>query len=214
MMLDAGIDPRGRIAMDLGCGTGRNSLYLAEHGFTVCAIDIVPALISELRSKAEAAGFDSSLQAISGSVCDSWPLPDGAADVAIDTFCYKHLMESEDRAAYRRELGRVLKPDGLFLLTLASIEDGYYGSLPYGSIDTGMRRICDPGNGIESVLYDRAAVEKDFAGDFNVVRYFEKRKPGQMHGAEYNRVTYVFVMSRVRTVTSGQIAQCEGRERE
>ena len=195
-MVGAGVDLQGRIAMDLGCGTGRNSLYLAEHGFTVYAIDIVPDLISRLQRKAEAAGMGSRLLAICGSVCDPWPAPDGAVEVAIDTFCYKHLMESEDRAAYRSELARVLKPGGQFLLTLASIEDGYYGALPYRSIDSGMHAIYDPANRIESVLYDRGAVEKRFAGDFSVTQHFEKRKRGQMHGAEYNRVTYVFVMSR------------------
>ena len=191
-----GVDPRECIAMDLGCGTGRNSLYLAERGFTVYAIDIVPGLIAELRRKAEAAGLGSRLRAICGSICDPWPVPDSAAGVAIDTFCYKHLMDSAGRAAYRHELARVLKPGGLFLLTLASTEDGYYGSLPYRSIEPGMRAIRDPENGIESVLYEQGAIENSFARNFCVVRHLEKRKPGQMHGAEYHRVTHLFLMSR------------------
>jgi hypothetical protein len=89
-----------------------------------------------------------------------------------------------------------VKPGGLFLLTLASIEDGYYGSLPTQYISTGMRAIQDPANGIESVLYERAAVQEQFAPDFSVVRYVEKKKSGQMHGAEHARVTHFFVMQR------------------
>ncbi|HTU47203.1 MAG TPA: class I SAM-dependent methyltransferase [Bryobacteraceae bacterium] len=196
MALDLGIQPQESIAIDLGCGTGRNSLYLAEQGFTVCAIDIVPELISRLRTKAEATGVGSRLQAICGTVSEPWPVDDGVATVAIDTFCYKHLMDSEDRAVYRRELARVFKPGGLFLLTLASTEDGYYGSLPYRSLSPGMHAIRDPANGIESVLYERMAVEERFASDFSVVQYREKKKPGQMHGSEYDRVTHAFVMSR------------------
>jgi SAM-dependent methyltransferase len=196
LTLATGINPRECVAMDLGCGTGRNSLYLAGHGFTVYAMDIVPALISELRTKAEAAGVENRLRAICGSVCEAWPVTDGVAAVAIDTFCYKHLMDSQDRAVYRRELARVLKPGGLFLLTLASIEDGYYGLLPYRSVNAGMHAIRDPANGIDSVLYARTAVEERFATNFSVIQYLEKRKPGQMHGAEYGRVTHVFVMSR------------------
>lgn len=196
MALDLGVNPQECIAIDLGCGTGRNSLFLAGHGFTVYALDLVASLIGELQSKAQALGLQSRLQAICGDVCEPWPVGEAAAGVAVDTFCYKHLMDAEDRAAYRRELARVVKPGGLFLLTLASIEDGYYGSLPIQSISTGMRAIQDPANGIESVLYERAAVEEQFAPDFRVVRYVEKKKSGQMHGAEHARVTHFFVMQR------------------
>lgn len=195
-VLELGIQPQESLAIDLGCGTGRNSLYLAEQGFTVYAIDIVPELISRLRGKAEETGVGSRLHAIWGSVSEPWRIDDGVAAVAIDTFCYKHLMDSEERAVYRRELARVLKPGGLFLLTLASIEDGYYGSLPYRSLGPGMHAIRDPANGIDSVLYEPSAVEERFASDFSVVQYLEKNKPGRMHGAEYNRVTHVFMMSR------------------
>lgn len=37
-------------ALDLGCGNGRNSLYLAAHGFDVTAWDRNPMSISNLRS--------------------------------------------------------------------------------------------------------------------------------------------------------------------
>lgn len=194
--LELGINPQECVAVDLGCGTGRNSLFLAGHGFTVYAIDLVASLIDELQSKAQAVGLQSRLQAICGDVCEPWPLGAAAAGIAVDTFCYKHLMDAEDRAAYRRELARVVKQRGLYLLTLASIEDGYYGSLPNQPISTGMRVIQDPINGIESVLYERTAVEEEFAPNFSVVRYVEKKKPGRMHGAEHARVTHFFVMQR------------------
>ena len=196
MALTFGVEPQESVAIDLGCGTGRNGLYLAERGFTVWAMDIVPALISQLRSKAEAAGVSARLHAICASVCEPWPPDDGLAAVAIDTFCYKHLMDTGDRMAYRQQLERVLRPGGLFLLTLASIEDGYYGLLPYRSLGAGMRGITDPANGIGSILYEREAVEECFANSFSVIRYLEKTKPGTMHGVEYPRVTHVFVMRR------------------
>src|SRR5436305_11263245 len=45
--------PRGR-ALDLGCGTGTNALYLAQHGFEVVGVDFVSRAIATARRKAQA----------------------------------------------------------------------------------------------------------------------------------------------------------------
>jgi len=39
-------------ALDLACGTGRNALWLAEHGWSVTAVDGSPVAIDILRSRA------------------------------------------------------------------------------------------------------------------------------------------------------------------
>jgi tellurite methyltransferase len=43
---------RGR-ALDIACGRGRNSVYLAEQGFDVVAVDISPVALNEARARAE-----------------------------------------------------------------------------------------------------------------------------------------------------------------
>ena len=43
--------PRGR-ALDIACGTGRNALYLAEHGYVVDAVDISEVAIERARTEA------------------------------------------------------------------------------------------------------------------------------------------------------------------
>ncbi len=47
--------PPGR-AIDLGCGTGSNAVFLAQHGFEVTGVDFAGAAIDKARAKAEAAG--------------------------------------------------------------------------------------------------------------------------------------------------------------
>ena len=42
-------------ALDVGCGTGTNSLWLAGHGFTVLGLDVAPLAIEAARTKAEEA---------------------------------------------------------------------------------------------------------------------------------------------------------------
>jgi SAM-dependent methyltransferase len=43
-------------AIDLGCGTGSNAIYLAKHGFDVTGVDFAPSAIDQARAKAAAAG--------------------------------------------------------------------------------------------------------------------------------------------------------------
>lgn len=51
----AGALPAGR-ALDIGCGTGDTSIYLARHGWDVTAIDFVKRALARGSAKAEAAG--------------------------------------------------------------------------------------------------------------------------------------------------------------
>jgi len=53
--VDQGIIRPGR-AVDLGCGSGTDSIYLASKGFDVTGIDIAPTALSQGREKADRAG--------------------------------------------------------------------------------------------------------------------------------------------------------------
>src|SRR6266404_3717284 len=49
-------------ALDLACGAGRNALWLAEHGWSVTAIDGSPAAIELVRTRASARGVNVNAQ--------------------------------------------------------------------------------------------------------------------------------------------------------
>ena len=42
-------------ALDIGCGTGTDTIYLARHGWEVTAVDMVPNALTAARQKARAA---------------------------------------------------------------------------------------------------------------------------------------------------------------
>jgi SAM-dependent methyltransferase len=48
----------GRRAVDIACGEGRNSIYLARHGFRVTGIDISDAGIAKAERRARAEGLE------------------------------------------------------------------------------------------------------------------------------------------------------------
>jgi SAM-dependent methyltransferase len=113
--------PPGR-ALDLGCGLGRASFYLARQGWQVDGVDFIPQAIETARQRAQAAG-------VSGVAFHLGPvtaMPDltGPYDLALDVGC-AHNFSLAELTAYHAELGRLLRPGGVYLLFahLAEIDD-------------------------------------------------------------------------------------------
>jgi SAM-dependent methyltransferase len=105
--------PRGK-ALDLGCGTGDNSIYLAKHGWQVTGVDFVVKAVQKARAKASA-----NRVAVDFAQADVTRL--SAAGIGanfsliVDNGCL-HGMSHEDRDAYAREVSAVAAPDARMLL--------------------------------------------------------------------------------------------------
>lgn len=110
--------------MDLGCGTGRHSIYLAQQGFKVYATDISETGIEITKSKAEKLNltniefkqhdmreipFDSN--SLDGILC-VWTTGHGTLD---------------DSRKNVNEIYRILKPNGVVVIDYVSIDDENYG---------------------------------------------------------------------------------------
>jgi SAM-dependent methyltransferase len=112
--LDRGLITVGR-ALDLGCGPGRNALYLASLGFEVDAVDLSPAAIAWAGDRAREAGAE-----IRFRRGDAFTLADtelgGPYDLIYDSGCFHHLPPHR-RISYLALLDRALVPGGLFALT-------------------------------------------------------------------------------------------------
>jgi SAM-dependent methyltransferase len=105
--------PRRR-ALDLGCGYGRTSIYLAQQGWQVDGVDFVPQAITEAKRRAEKAGAAERIQFHVGSVADLH-FVSGLYDLAIDVGCM-HSLSAPLQVAYRNELLRLLRPGAAYLL--------------------------------------------------------------------------------------------------
>ena len=58
--------------LDLGCGKGRHSLFLAELGFHVTAVDLSPEGIEQLQTEAKRKHLENNINTV---VCDMLSLP-------------------------------------------------------------------------------------------------------------------------------------------
>lgn len=99
-------------ALDLGCGTGTNSLYLARHGWKVVGVDLAGRAIRQARRKAEEAGLPVEFHTADVTRLDFLQPP---FDLALDIGCF-HALDDEGWLRYRDELCRLLRRGARFML--------------------------------------------------------------------------------------------------
>ncbi|MGB8945489.1 MAG: methyltransferase domain-containing protein [Streptomyces sp.] len=123
--VERGLVTTGR-ALDLGCGPGRNSLYLASLGFQVDAVDLSPAAVAWAEERAREAGAD-----IRFRRGDAFALTEaelgGPYDLIHDSGCFHHLPPHR-RVSYLSLLDRALAPGGHLALTSFAAGDAGSGS--------------------------------------------------------------------------------------
>lgn len=89
-------------ALDVGCGTGDASIYLAQHGWQVTGADFVPKALDKARAKARAAGV--SVNFVHADVTHLSQAGIGAGfQVIVDNGCF-HGMSDGDRDLYVQEI--------------------------------------------------------------------------------------------------------------
>lgn len=105
-------------ALEVGCGTGTNCLWLAEHDFEVLGVDISPTAIEQARSKATGvslvrfACLDFLKQAVAGS----------PFDLVFDRGCFHVFDDAADRALFAKRVAEALALDGVWLSIIGSTE--------------------------------------------------------------------------------------------
>ena len=116
LLEEAGVKPNsGGLAIDLGCGSGFQSIALNDLGYRVLAIDSSEKLLGGLieRSRARA------IETIRGDIRELSAFANGAsADVVVcmgDTLT--HLPHREEVSKLFHSVGSILKPSGLFVVT-------------------------------------------------------------------------------------------------
>lgn len=101
--------------VDLGCGEGRDTLYLAARGADVLGVDISRAALDKGRARAAQAGLHN-VRFVEADVIYLRNLEDGSFDTALNMGCLHMLTEVEHRAGHIRRVFDILKPGGYFLV--------------------------------------------------------------------------------------------------
>jgi SAM-dependent methyltransferase len=110
--------------LDAGCGTGDNTLFLAERGHPVTGIDFLEEPIRRARQKAQERGLQATFLIRDALTLKEW---DQRFDSVIDSGLF-HVFGDESRARYVEGMATVLNSGGrLFLLCFSDAEPGTHG---------------------------------------------------------------------------------------
>jgi SAM-dependent methyltransferase len=123
-------------ALDLACGEGRNSVWLAEQGWTVLGVDFSGVALAKAAKLAEARGVDA--EWVHADLLEYEPKP-AAYDLVV--VLYLQVPAADRRIVVRRAAG-ALAPGGVLLIVAhdrSNLERGWGGpqdpAVLYGAAD-------------------------------------------------------------------------------
>lgn len=190
----------GSRALDLGCGTGRNSNYLALEGAIVTAIEISGTALRLAVERAKELGLtgagSAAVEYIKRSMGEILPFENDIFDFVIDVTSSNSLNESE-RERYIQETYRVLKSGGnFFVKTLC--KDGDHNAKNLIKLSPGKE--YDTYIMPEISLTERVWSKEDFIAYYS--RYFviekleKKTNYSRINGQSYKRNFWLAYMSK------------------
>ncbi len=122
--------------LDVGAGTGRYSVQLANEGYDVTAIELVKHNLGILKSKG------STVKAYQGTALDLSRFSENTFDMTLVFGPMYHLYKFEDKAKALKEAKRVTKDGGVILVAYCMNE---YSVLTYGFKENNIRACIDNG---------------------------------------------------------------------
>ena len=150
-------------ALDVGCGEGADSVWLARKGWQVTALDISPKAVE--RTRAMAADASVQVEGVAGGLLDA-PLVDASYDLV--SAMYPALLRTPTGEAEQRLLDLVAPGGTLLVVHHADVDREY--ALEHG---------CDPDDFVSPDDVRALAVERD---GWDVVAD-ERRERGHVEGA-------------------------------
>jgi ubiquinone/menaquinone biosynthesis C-methylase UbiE len=114
-------DLRPRSVLELGCGTGKNTLFLARIGGQVRALDFSAGMLAQARAKQPGTNVSFSL----ADLTRTWPCDDASADLIVANLVLEHIA---DLGFIFAEAARCLEPGGRMFLSELHPFKQYLGS--------------------------------------------------------------------------------------
>ena len=149
-------------ALDLGCGTGTNAVYMAQHGWAVTAVDFVPRAITMARAKSAAAKVAPRLILGDVTKLDDLKVGDGYS-LVFDLGCL-HAIPQARRDAYVSGVNSRSLPGADFLIW------GFYARLNFAT----------------NAMLTAEEVEQRFGANWEIVRAWGGEEPDRFPGRWYH----------------------------
>lgn len=133
VMRRAGLLLDNKDVLELGSGTGKNTMFLAQHARHVVAMDFSEGMIARAHQRI----VTNNVEFRKHDVRDTWPLEAATVDMVVANLILEHV---HDLAPVFFEAARVLRPNGQFFFCELH---------PYRQLTGGQANFTDPDTGEE-----------------------------------------------------------------
>lgn len=161
-------------AIDLGCGTGANVVYLAERGFKPTGIDFSPVALGKARRRAEGAGMGERCSFAEVDLTESaLPGVEGQFDLLVDFGTLDDLPQRL-RPVVAAHVAGLAAPGSVYLLWC------FYGDpdeLPLISFNGPSRMAAGLGRGEERELFGSTFDIEEFSTGRHTACFLLRRRP-------------------------------------
>jgi len=128
--------------LELGCGAGRNAIYLAKQGCSVVGVDLSEKALEWAKQRTQ--GTNLSIEWICANIFEL-DLPENSFDFIYDSGCFHHIAPHR-RSTYLKLIQKLVKSNGYF--ALCSFErGGPYGGSAISDEEVYKKRSLDGGLG-------------------------------------------------------------------
>lgn len=123
--------------LDLGCGSGNDTLYLLERGKGVIPCDQSKNAIDSITAK-----FPEIAEAHCFNMLDDFPFEGESFDIVIADLCLHYFLEADTKRILD-EISRILRPNGCLLFRVNSIHDVNHGAGQGQEVEPHLYRTSD-----------------------------------------------------------------------
>ncbi len=111
--------------VEMGCGKGRNVIWLAQRVSVMYGFDFSPTAIEEAKRRAQKQKVENAYFDVQDATV-TWKYDSNYFDIAIDCFALTDIESSEGRICAIKEFWRVLKSGGYLFAYLLSTDDEFH----------------------------------------------------------------------------------------
>ena len=170
--------------LEMGCGKGRNVIYLAGQGVRMTGFDFSPKAIEVAKERAKDVGLSDKAEFLVGDATTKWNFETNLFDFAIDCFASTDIESQDGRQFAISEMIRVVKPGGYILAYVMSTDDEFHKEMIGNS----------PASEKNSFIHSTGKFEKTFDSEelfdlykgLEVVRHERIPKTTTFSGKQYS----------------------------
>lgn len=181
--------------VDIGCGKGRNTIFLAQQNYEVYGMDYIKTAIDHTRKIAYKLNIEHLIKLFLTPIDKPWPFQDNFFDVAVDCFSSIDVETYKRRVTYKKEMYRTLKPDGYALVCVVSTDDELEKEMIKKYPGPEINSTIWPDNGKFQKDYNEKEL-REFYKEFKIIELRKIKKPAFKLGKHYTATNFWLLLQK------------------